>query len=366
MDLRVIIAAITLSITGCGGGGSSDSPQIINPYVYEVPITLNDGWQVGTVEDVGIEPESMTDLTNAILDKQYTGIDSFIIVKDGLLVHEVYFNNYDMNKVHDLRSATKSITSALVGVAIDNNFIGSVDELVFPRDIGYSSYRNWDDQKNDIEIEHLLTMTSGLACDDWVSSSPSNERKMYKKRDWVKFILDLQLINTPGDFWSYCTGGVVTLGAIIEQSSGMPAEIFAENYFFTPLEITNYHWEFTPQRRVDSGGHIHMIPRDMAKIGKLFLQKGSWRGQQLVSERWVEDSTSSKVTTRNNSDYGYLWWRDQIDGIDYYYASGNGGQYICIVPSLDIVVVSTGSNYNSSLSRQFFTILKNYVFNRSS
>ena len=278
-----------------------------------------------------------------------------------MLVQELYFNNFNRDKVHDLRSATKSITSALVGIAIDKEYIENVNQPAFASITGYSEFKNWVDGKNDIQIKHLLTMSSGLACNDSDFTSPGNEEYMYRQADWVKYILDLRLTSQPGSNWAYCTGGVVSLGAIIEDSSGMQTEDFATNFLFQPLEISNYHWEFTPTGRVDTGGHIHMIPRDMAKIGQLFLQGGLWNQKRLISQKWVDTSTTPHILTNEGYHYGYLWWRGRIDSHDFYFAGGNGGQYIAILPTLNMVVVSTGSNYNSSVSSQFFTLLETVI-----
>ncbi len=354
--IKIYLLSVLLLLTGCGGGSDNTVDA-----TYEVPEQTNDGWVSAHASEVGIKVDDLSHLANSLQKNLFPRTDSFLVIKDGFLVQELYFNGFNRDKVHDLRSATKSITSALVGIAIDQEYIKDVNQSVFSSITGYSEINNWVDEKNDIQVKHLLTMSSGLACDDSDYSSPGNEEYMYHQKDWVKYILDLHLTSKPGSKWAYCTGGVVSLGAIIEDSSGIQTEDFASTFLFEPLGISNYHWEFTPSRRVDTGGHIHMTPRDMAKIGQLFLQQGQWNKQQVISKQWVNQSIATQILTNQKYQYGYLWWHGRIGTHNFYYAGGNGGQYITILPSLNMVVVSTGHNYNSDLSSQFFILLKNVI-----
>jgi CubicO group peptidase (beta-lactamase class C family) len=330
------------------------------PYVYQPPPALTDGWQTASADSVGLDPAPLEAAVNAIGEGAFPDVDSMLVVRQGRLVHEAYFNDFDRERLHDLRSATKSITSVLVGIAIDQGLLTGVDERVLPRLGGGAGLRNADPRKDAITVEHLLTMTPGLACDDWNAASPGNEEKMYKERDWVKFILDLPMVADPGTRYGYCTGGVVTLGAVIGNASGRRADAYAREVLFGPLGITRAEWELTPTGAVDTGGHIRMRPRDMAKLGQLFLQRGLWNGQRVVSEAWVERSTSFRVRTVSNEEYGYLWWRrlTQRAGapVPTFYAIGNGGQHIIVAPSLELVAVFTGSHYDGSglLPQQIF------------
>jgi CubicO group peptidase (beta-lactamase class C family) len=313
---------------------------------------------------VGINQNTIEQATGRLLDNSYPNTDSIVIVRNGLLVHEAYFNGFSATRRHDLRSATKSITSILVGIAIDNGSIGDASEPALPYIPGYPNILNWDDRKNSIRIQDFLTMRPGLACDDQNLASPGNERNMYGLFDWVEFVLNLPIINDPGDVYGYCTAGVVALGAVIDAATGTPVDTFATGALFGPLGIVDYNWEYTPKGRVDTGGHIHLRPRDMAKIGELMLRRGNWGGSSIVSETWVDTSTSYKLTLDSVHDYGYLWWRRLFGSVGQYsayFASGNGGQYIFVVPSADLVVVFTGGNYNSPLSSQPFEIMSRYV-----
>jgi CubicO group peptidase (beta-lactamase class C family) len=337
--------AASLALASC-------APAPFEPYVYQPPPALTDGWPTASADTVGLDPAPLEAAANAIGEGTFPNVDSMLVVRQGRLLHETYFHGFDRERLHDLRSATKSITSALVGIAIDEGLLTGVDEPVLPRLGGDAGVRNFDPRKRAITVEHLLTMTPGLACDDWNTASPGNEEKMYKERDWVKFILDLPMVADPGTRYGYCTGGVVTLGAVIGNASGQRADAYARQVLFGPLGITRAEWELTPTGAVDTGGHIRMRPRDMAKLGQLFLQRGLWNGRRVVSEAWVERSTSFRVRTTSNQEYGYLWWRRATERagapVQTFYAVGNGGQHIIVAPELDLVAVFTGSNYDAS------------------
>lgn len=342
---------------------NSHTPAL--PYDYQPPELLADGWMVADAKQYGFDVKFFEDMMNEINNRTYTGIDSIVVVHDGRIIHDAYFNGYSENDLHDMRSATKSITSALIGIAIDNQYLSSVEESVLPFFSQYNEFDNWDDLKDDILVKHLLTMSSGLECNDQDLSSQGNEERMYLTADWVKFVLDLPIQEEPGHQFSYCTGGVVTLGAIIEKVTGEKADVFSQRHLFSPLEINDFKWEYTPVGQIDTGGHLHLKPRDMAKIGQLFLSGGLWNNERFLSNAWIDESTKFQIEADNTLPYGYLWWRGifNINGVEVptYYASGNGGQFIFVLPSIDMVAVFTGSNYNSSKSQQPFEIIGRFL-----
>lgn len=322
------------------------------------PPQLGDGLEVSTLETEDIDAKLIHDAVRSFTENTDASIHSFLIVRNGKLVLESYFNGWNRKRRHDLRSATKSITSCLVGIAIDKGFIPSTDEPVFDFFSEYEPFANSDPRKETATIRHFLQMRTGLACDDWNTSSPGYEGKMYKHRDWIRFILDLPAVNEPGQLFSYCTGSPVTLGGVISKTSSLTIPAFSEEYLFGPLGITDYQWEFQPNGNTDTGGHIHLYPRDMAKFGLLFLNNGNWYGEQLVSEAWVAESTRSteEISPDNFTTlgYGYLWWTKNwnVEGTPHsYFASGNGGQFIFVFPSLNAVIVFTGGKYNEDSSR---------------
>jgi CubicO group peptidase (beta-lactamase class C family) len=300
----------------------------------------------------------------AIAAGRYPDVHGVLIAHRGRLVFEEYFYEYDVNTPHAMRSATKSVVSALVGLAIAGGRLKDVHQPVLPFFADeYPQIANVTDAKRRITIEDLLTMTSGLDCDDWNQASPGNESKMGRSEDWVKFTLDLPMRNEPGVASSYCSGGVIVLGRLVEKVSGKPLEPFARERFFEPLGIRDFEWRFDPDRSsTDTFCQLSLRPRDMVKIGLLYMNGGLWNGRQVLPADWVKTSTAHH-TSLGGTDYGYLWWRPylEVPGGRHYgiMATGNGGQKIFLWPALDLVVVITGGNYNTQSPANALAI--NYI-----
>ena len=329
-----------------------------------------EGWVTATPAEVDMDGSLLRAAVARLDGERRHGIDSMLVVRRGRLVAERYWNGHDMATLHDLRSATKSVTSLLVGIALDRGLLGDVHDPALPY-LARAYPRLAVDPA--ITLEHLLTMRSGLACDDRDRRSPGHEDRMYRARDWPRFFLELPRSDAPGERTTYCTGGVVALGRIVAEASGQSIAAFASESLFAPLGILTYAWRsFDGRRQIDTGGHLRLRPRAMAKIGQLVLQRGVWDQGEIVSGAWIDASTA--VHTRFTDDrrpYGYLWWQVQVvqprgtavdaRRIDVVYAAGNGGQYIFIAPALDLVVVFTGSNYNSPTGERPFAILGEYI-----
>lgn len=350
MPLDLLLAASLAAGLACSD--ASEHPRVCTPETEED----TDEWLQASAEEAGTSPVEL----DAALANPLSGVDSVVVVRHGKLVAEHYWTDNGRSTPHDLRSATKSITSLLVGIAIDRNAIAGVDEPVLLRLSGaFPSLKHHDSWKDTFRIENLLLMQTGLDCDDWDPSSAGNEEKMYPLRDWVHFFLDLPVRQLPAGLSRYCTAGVVTLGRIVKEATQQTTEQFADEALLAPLGIRNYCWStFDDGQQVDTGGHLFLRPRDMAKIGQLVLQRGQWQGQQLVSEGWIEQSTQYLSQYPDGQRYGYLWWMEQAPrvregGVSFIAAEGNGGQYIFIVPSYDLVVAFTGRNYNSNQSMPF-------------
>ena len=312
----------------------------------QAPAQIDDGWQVGTLADQDIDSVPILSMLEEIRAGKYAGVSSVLLARGGTLVLDEYFGSGGRDSIHNMRSAAKAVTSALVGIAINQGFIESVDAPVLPYFPEYEGeIANWDERKRDITLHHLLSMTSGVK---------GNEDAMYPTDDWIKFYLDQPLAASPGDSFSYATSGVVTLGNIITRASDLRIPDFANRYLFGPLHITAYRWPITNSRGSQglamTGGGLSLRPRDMAKFGQLYLSDGKWLGQQIISPEWIKQSIQKHATSNlYGEDFGYLWRmidRD-VDGtfIRSYEAWGNGGQFIMVFPSLELVAVFTGENY---------------------
>ncbi len=221
------------------------------------------------------------------------------------------------------------------------------------------------DRKRAITVRNLLNMQSGLDCNDSDPTSPGNEEKMYPARDWVKFVLDLRMVNDPGaEPASYCTGGVIVLGDVISRRTGMRLDDFAGTYLLGPLAIRDVDWRRSPDGAATGGGGLRLRPRDAAKFGQLYLADGVWNGVRVVPAAWVQQSRE-RVTSMQGSGYAFLWWQHVFQrstgNVISYHTSGNGGNFIFTFPDLDLVVVFTASNYNQPSSDLPFTILRDWI-----
>lgn len=276
----------------------------------------------------------------------YKGITGMMVSKDGALLTEAYAPGYGADKRHDIRSATKSITALLVGELIEDGSLKSVRtklSKILPEDF---THMPKGEPRRNITVEDALTMRTGLACNDWVPASVGQEDKMYKTRDWGAFFLNLPMAHERGEHFSYCTGGVVYLGRVIEKLSGMPVPDYAEERLFGPMGITGAKWEQTPKGHTDTGGHLRLTLSDLHRIGTL-VSNG---GEGLVDPKWLEDATSEKTGIYERPErYGYLWWLNggEVKGqpVSLIYAHGNGGNFIFYVPELSLVAAFTGKNY---------------------
>ena len=275
--------------------------------------------------------------------EQDAEVHSVLIVRNGYLVTEAYFHPYRQSRKHFIRSCTKSFLSALVGIAIEEEYLNLDDKVLdfFPdRDIA-----NEDPRKRAMTVEHLLLMRSGL---DWPESSVSYGSadnvlwQMMDSQDWVQFVLDRPMATEPGATFNYSTGDPQLLAAVLEEATGMSTRKFARTHLFEPLGVSSDHWDWrsAPEGVAFGGGGLNITPRAMAKFGYLYLEGGAWNGRQIVPADWVEASVA-------DPHYGYQWWRLSNGG---YAALGYGGQRIVVVPDLEIVVVITGE-FSGTTSR---------------
>lgn len=319
-------------------------------YVYQQPKQDLDGIPTGNLDKTGLDKALLSEMMQKIVDGTLPNVHSVLIIKDGKLVFEEYFYEYNKTKLHELRSATKSFVSALTGIAIDKGFIKSTDETVLSFFPEYT-FKNLTEDKRLISIKNLLTNQSGLDCDVSNPKSEGNETTMNNSPDWIEFTLDLPMIDVPGGKGMYCSGNPIILGRIIEKATKMPLPDFAKQTLFKDIGIKNFVWNFKPDASSsETFCQIYLSPRDMGKLGLLYLNQGLWNGKQVISKGWVQESLT-KQSVVQGVNYGYLWWLKYLDvnGVRYNgkAAQGNGGQKIYIWEEQNMVTIITGGNYNS-------------------
>jgi len=276
----------------------------------------------------------------AEIQQQGAMIDSLTLIRNGYLVLEAGQWPYRTDTPHIIHSCTKSVTSALVGIALEKGLISSVRKPVLEF-FDYESILNLDQGKKSLCLEDLLTMTTGLACRDSYVHRWRGLGAMMTSQDWVRFMLDLPMVEKPGEWFEYCNGASFLLSAIIQKTARMTTLDFARMHLFKPLGIDRVRWQANPQGITIGWGQLWLEPRDMAKFGWLYLKGGLWAGEQVVPAEWVKASTKGRVEAGTLSErYGYQWW---VDSEGYYAAMGFGGQFIFVVPEKNLVAVFTGA-----------------------
>jgi len=324
-------------------------------YRYHTPANLHDGLAVGDIARSDLGVATADAIVRGILDGTYQDVHSVLLYQRGSLVMEEYFYGYSVQRPHQLRSATKSVVSALAGIAIDRGALSGVNERVLPQ-MSYTSYANPDPRKAAMTLGDFLSMSSGLDCNDHSSTSPGRETVIDDTPDWVKGTLDLPMINDPGTKAYYCSGGVSVVGRLVENAVHMRLPEFAQANLFGPLGISraDWVWNYDLTNADKEYSQIHLRPRDMLKLGVLFADDGRWHGRQVISTSWVHAALSEHSHVDNVS-YGYFWWRPWLNvettsgsqHVDVIAAQGNGGQKIYLVPQYDLVAVFTAGGYNA-------------------
>ena len=360
--LVVLLAAGRCTVTA----QSSSSPE-----------SRNDGLTVAAPESVGVAAKPLHDMDAAVRSGEFKKIGSVLVARHGKLVFEDYFDG-DAGTLRDTRSATKSITDVLVGIAIGEKKLSGLDARVLAllpeRE---RKMQNPDPRKEKITVEDFLTMSSPLECDDWNDASRGNEERMYLVEDWAQFILDLPVrgrmhvgeqADPPkyGRYFSYCTGGVFTLSELLQKATGERTDRYAQEELFGPLGISDAKWVYSPLNVPQTGGGLRLSSRDLVKIAELYRSGGRWQGKSIVDEAWVKASTEAHAQIDDQTEYGYLWWLKSFQsggkGYPAFFMSGNGGNKIAVFPGLDLTVVITSTNYGTrGMHEQTEKLLTDYI-----
>jgi CubicO group peptidase (beta-lactamase class C family) len=356
-------------------------------YRYSIPENAGDGWSTGGADENGLNTIILSEMMNHIRSTDGHNIHSILVFRDTKLVFEEYFEGflyssdppgsngdyiqYDRETDHYLASVSKTVTSVIFGAAVKEGFINDLDEKIidiFPQYVDILT-----GEKADITVKHLLTMSSGLAWDESSTSygDPENDvTKLFTSADPISDILSNTLLTSPGQSFLYNSGGTNIIGAVIEKYTGKSLLEFGNMYLFDPLNVSGGLWQKMGGDLFFASGGIFLRPRELAKIGFLFVNDGFWKDKQIVTAEWIEESTAEHILTQGRTirdayAYGYQWWLIDFNANNKTYpcfmAAGWGGQYMFIFPDEEMIVIFNGGNYQSSGSISPFDIVEDYI-----
>lgn len=381
---KIIIFLVSILLFSC-------AETIVNPknYTYEEPLNLDDGLRIKNITTTSINSELIQKMTNDLINEELCNVHSVLIFKDNALVYEKYLNGkdqkhgknlgivmHDSNTLHDVRSISKSIVSACIGVAIKKGIIKSKDDQIsmyFPELCNKTISNN---KKLNITIKDLLTMSSGLC---WKEIGDYNkflndETRMDISYNPIKFVLKKEMVNEPGTIWNYSAGNTQLLAEIIKRKSGQSIEQFAKANIFSPLQISTSQWVgLTISKEPAAASGARLSSRSLLKFGIMYKDYGRFNGKQIIDSTWTETSTfphikrpSLKQLNIQDGSYGFNFWlydyKIQNKNVKIIEAKGNGGQSIFICKELDLVVVITAGNYGKVKYNDLpYKILSDYV-----
>lgn len=356
------------------GDDSDFYPRGRNParYEYRPPLARDDGWPTGSLEEANIDRASIEKLVQRIVDMPMESVDTpeihgILIARHGKLVLEEYFHGQHRDKLHDTRSASKSVTATVAGAAIQAGAPLELSTLVYKVMNGGAFPADLDPRKRAMTLEHLLTMSSGYFCDDTNPDAPGGEEIMINQEeepDYYRFTLKVPMASAPGEKAVYCSGNPnLALGVVGRAAGEFPLATF-DRLLGAPMKIRRYGWLLDPAGNPYGGGGVQFLPRDFMKFGQLMLDGGTWEGRRILGRDFVARASASLYHLRNIT-YGYLWW-----GIDYpykgrtvhaFYAIGAGGQIVTVIPELGLVVATFAGNYSSRGTAETSHLVPRYI-----
>jgi CubicO group peptidase (beta-lactamase class C family) len=333
VSVRIPAALLSACVTAVGAAFLSPAPQH-NTYWPEA------AWRSSTPEAQGMNSSVLADALDYIR-VQHTRIHSLMIVRNGYVVLDASFFPFQTDTLHDVASVTKSITSTLIGIAIGDGMLRDVEQSVLSV-FNDRRVERGDRRKEQLTLEHLLTMSSGLDCE--YSGGERTLRDMRASPDWVQFMLDRQMIAAPGARGEYCSGGMHLLSGVVTRATGVSALEYARRRLFQPLGITHVAWPADPRGISHGWGDLHLRSPDMAKIGYLWLHGGRWKDQQIVPSAWMAAAIQPHAQILRG-DYGYGLWVNREHEPILFEANGRGGQRITVLPTRSLVVAITGGAF---------------------
>jgi CubicO group peptidase (beta-lactamase class C family) len=335
--LAIVLGAIVLAAS-IGGAAAQDKPQ-----GKTEPVWPTQGWQTSTPEEQGMDSAALAKLVAYGTSRSF---DSLLVARHGRIVLDAYYAPYSAEIPHIINSSTKAVIGTLTAMAMKDGLLDSTDHPILDF-FADRSVADLDDRKKAITVQHLLDMTSGIDWREPMDGRPVTFLEMERSPDWTKFILDRPMSNTAGEIFNYDSGNPHLLSAILTKLTGMSAENYAKARLFGPLGITDWKWRRDPQGISTGGNGLSLKPRDMAKIGYLYLRNGEWEGKTLVPPPWVDKASHARVDMHARFEpalrYSNFFWA--LPDKNVYMAVGYNNQVIMVFPALDIVAVTTTSNF---------------------
>lgn len=352
VQFLVLICIFALAQAGCASPAATTAPPNTPASILaNSPYWPTENWRTSSPAEQGIDPQNLDDML-ADITAQRLNLHSLLVVRHGYLVSETYFGSYGQDTRGEIYSVTKSFVSTLVGIAIDQGAIQGTGQRVLDFFPG-RNFANPSEAKDGMTLDDVLTMRTGL---DWEEGDPAY-RSLYMSPDWTAFMLDKPLVQPPGSQFNYCSGCSHLLNAILYQATGVNPREFAEVNLFEPLGIKNASWDTGSQGIPIGGWGLQITPRDIAKLGYLYLHEGNWDGKQVVSADWIKYATLTHTATDSaNLGYGYQWWT--VPDLGGYAALGLYGQTIIVAPGSDLVVVTTAEVPSHD---EIFQLVENYI-----
>ena len=347
-------------------------------------------WEISNPEAEGISQPVIDSIHNEIQRGDYGLMDHLLLIRNGKIVVDYHYDqdyktiatNYDTvnhqynydhpdwhpyykySELHSLQSVSKTVTSLLVGIAMDEGLMIPLDSTVLSLFKDYDFDRS-DERKQSITLRNLLTMQSGIDWDEstsYADDSLNNCTAMELKEDWIDYVLNRPMDTIPGTTWVYNSGVTMLLGKIVSMATGKRLDQYAEEKLFGPLGITDYYWKRTPLDEIDAEGGLYLSPHDLARIGYMVLQKGKWGDKQIVSEDWINQSVQPAVGLNDKMAYGFQWWiRVNGSKVFSYNMRGYGGQFVNIFPEHNVVAVINGWNIHTDPEKKSFEIFENRI-----
>ncbi|MEO7362861.1 MAG: serine hydrolase, partial [Gemmatimonadaceae bacterium] len=323
---------------------------VLAPYTYRAPLTRDDGWKTTSAQRAGMSESALRDIVRRLatanpLNDTMPRIHGLVVARLGALVLDEYFYGDGAEDLHDLRSASKTMTSVMAGAAMLRG------AMLYGAKFDMSSPIDTATTLNGINVGHLLTHSSGLACNDDDENSPGNEERMQAQTatDWYRYTLNISRVHPAGTVYAYCSGGINLVGRAISAATKQWLPAFFDRTIARPLQITHYAVNLMPSGDAYSAGGMRMRARDFLKFGQLYLNGGVWNGTRIVSADWVRTSTARQIDRPDGSTDGFGWHRHVLHvgthAYQTYEASGNGGQFVVVIPELDLAIATTAGNY---------------------